>query len=284
MMTDLFEIAGIHPITLRSSNASQLPHMRRMLLFVSIICFVIVGMCSLLVVRAEEKTVPPVVKGTAPLGIVDGMTVPLLIRGFKLGEITELKFPQLKTSPVFRIKSKGAAPGVQRVPTEKIGDTQVEVELTLPVDTPPGTTTFIVIGPKGQSEPRKLVVLESTKTVAEKEPNDGFGQAQEVTLGQTITGVLKGDQNADVFRFTAEAGQRVKIEVQAAQLGSLLNPFVLLHDADGQLLMEMDDGPNGTDPVLEITLPKTGRYFLSIRDADSTSSPIHAYLIRTRGQ
>lgn len=267
-----------------SSNASRQLRRNRILLLVLAICSAGTVGRSQFAVRAEEKKEPPVIKVTAPLGIVDGVTVTLLIRGFKLGEITELKFPELKTPPVFTIKSKGAAPAVQRVPADKIGDTQVEVELTLPVDTPPGTTTFVVIGPHGQSEPRKLVVLEATKVVTEKEPNDGFGEAQEVTLGQTISGVLKEGQNTDIFRFTGEAGKRVKIDVQAAQFGSPLNPFVLLHDADGQLISEVDDGPNGSDLVLETTLPKSGRYFLTIRDAESASSPMHAYLIRTRLQ
>lgn len=280
MQTNLPENVSVHR-TVRLSSASRLLQRRGIILVVFAICSAVAPNRSLLVVRAEEKKERPVVKATAPLGIVDGMTVPFYIRGFKLGEITEMKFPELKTSPVFRIKSKGAAPGVDRIAIDKIGDTYVDFELTLPVDTQPGMTPFVVIGPNGQSEPQKLIVLESIKTVAEKEPNDGFGQAQEVMLGHTITGVLKGGQNADVFRFTGEEGQRVKIEVQAAQLGSLLNPFVLLHNSDGQLLMEIDDGPNGQDPVIEITLPKSGRYFLSIQDADATASPMHAYLIRT---
>lgn len=248
-----------------------------------VLCWIAIGGLALacpLLLGAEDKD-PPVIKAVSPLGIVDGVTATLSIRGFRLADVTELKFPDLKTAPVYKIKSKGSAPKADRVPADKIGDTRMEFELLLPVDTPPGVTTFLVIGPNGKSEPRKLVVLEATKTVAEKEPNDGFSEAQEVILGQTITGVLTGSSKTDIFSFTGETGQRVKFDVQAAQLGSLLNPFISIQNADGRSLMEVDDGPKGADPVVEITLPKSGRYFLSIKDAQDSSSPMHAYLIRT---
>jgi hypothetical protein len=248
------------------------------------LCLATSGLLIVSKVSADEKKEPPIIKAIAPLGVVDGMVVSLTVRGFRLREITGLKFPDLKTAPVVKILSKGAAPQASRVSCEKIGDTQVEFELLLPVDTPPGATTFIVFGPHGQSEARKLMVLDSRKSISEKEPNDGFSEAQDVSLGHTITGVLSKSADRDTYVFSGESGQRVRIEVQAAQLGSLLDPFVLIHNADGQLVMEMDKGPSGPDPILEMTLPKAGRYFISIRDAKDSSSPMHAYLVRTRAR
>lgn len=233
--------------------------------------------------QAEEKKEPPVVKAILPLGVVEGMTAPMLIRGFKLGEITDIKFPELKTAPVFKIKTKGAAPAADKVPADKVGDTQIELDLTWPLDTPAGPTTLVVVGPNGQSEPRKLMILEAQTTVAEKEPNDGFSEAQEFTLGSTITGIV-AKQNTDVFRFAGKKGQRIKVEAIAAQLGSPLDPFLMLHNEDGQLLAEVDDGPTGGDPVLEFTLPKDGPYFITILDAHDLSSPVHAYLLKSAGQ
>ncbi len=235
-------------------------------------------------VQGEEKKEPPVVKTIVPLGIADGMTVPLLIRGFKLTEITDLKFPELKTAPVFKIKSKGAAAAASMAPVEKVGDTQVEFDVTLPIDTPAGMTTFIVLGPNGQSEPRKLMILDSGKSVAEKEPNDGFSEAQEFTLGQTIIGNLAPKQNSDVFRFNGQKGQLVKIEAIARQLGSPLVPFLMLHDSNGRLLAEVDHDAAEGDPVLEFTLTKDDRYFITIQDAHDVSSPVHAYLLKTQAQ
>ena len=253
-------------------------------LLCGVLCVVAAGSFLVTNVSADDKEAPPVIKAIAPLGIADGMTVQLSIRGFRLGDITGLKFPDLKTAPVFKIKSQGVAPAINRASKDKIGDTQVDVELLLPVGTPAGDTTFIVVGPNGQSEPRKILVLDSRKAITEKEPNDGFSDAQGFKLEQTIAGVLSGSSSRDVYGFSGESGQRVKIEVQAAQLGSLLEPLVLIHDADGQLLMESAVGLGGYDPTLEITLIKAGRYFISIRDSKDAASPMHAYLIRVRGQ
>lgn len=233
---------------------------------------------------AGEKKEPPVIKAIAPLGIVDGMPVTLIIRGFKLGEVTGLKFPDLKTAPAVKITSKGAAAQTARVSNEKVGDTQVQFELLLPVDTPPGPTTLVVVGPGGQSEGRKMMVLDSRNAISEHEPNDGFSEAQKFSMGQTIVGVLSQSPDRDIFEFSGEAGKRVRIEVQAGQLGSLLDPFVLIHNAEGQILKEMDKGPSGPDPVLEMTLPESGRYFISVRDSKESSSPMHSYLLRTRVQ
>ncbi len=234
--------------------------------------------------QADEKKEPPVIKAIAPLGIVDGTTAPLIIRGFRLADITDVKFPDLKTAPVFKIKSKGAAPAAGKVPVEKVGDTQLEIEMTLPIDSPAGMTTFYVVGPNGKSEPRKLMILDSRNTITEKEPNDGFSEAQEFTLGQTITGILVTGQNTDVFRFTGQKGQRVKISAVATLLGSPLDPFILLHNADGKLLAEVDDATAGTDPTLEFTLLQDGPHFVTIRDAHEVSSPVHAYLLKAEAK
>ncbi len=272
-----------NPSKLLSEIGSDTMWRRRFWLF-GALCITAPGFLVIPKSFGEEKKEPPVIKAISPLGVAEGTVVSLSIRGFRLGEITGLKFPELKTVPVVKIKAKGTAPQSARVPKENIGDTQLEVELLLPIGTPAGTTPFIVFGSNGQSDARKLMVLDSRKSMSEKEPNDGYSEAQEVSLGQTVAGVLSKAPDRDVYSFSGQSGQRVKIEVQAAQLGSLLDPFVLIHDADGQLLMEMDKGPSGPDPVLEMTLPKTGRYFISVRDSKESSSPMHAYLLRTRVQ
>ena len=56
----------------------------------------------------------------------------------------------------------------------------------------------------------------------------------------------------------------------------------MLHNADGQLLAEIDDHLELADPVLEFTLKKDGPYFLTIMDAHDLSSPVHAYVLLTQ--
>lgn len=231
---------------------------------------------------AEDKKEPPAVKVVTPLGIPPGSATPIVIRGLRLGDATEVRFLDLKTAPVITIKSKGAMKAPDKVPPEKVGDSQIEMELTLPPDLTPGLIRFVVISPLGQSEPHPFVVLDPKTTIAEKEPNDGYLTAQEITVGQTVTGALLPGQNVDVYRFTGKAGQKVQIETQAARFGSVLDPFLLLHNSEGQLLAEIDDGPDGVDPILETVLPADGTYYLSLLDANDKDSPVHVYLLTVK--
>ncbi|MDB5388281.1 MAG: hypothetical protein JWM11_3927 [Planctomycetaceae bacterium] len=232
-----------------------------------------------LVTAQEKKELPPKIKVVTPLGITAGSTTPIVVRGIKLNDVTELRFLDLKTAPSITIKNKGAAKVPDKVPPEKAGDSQIELELTLPADLLPGIIRFIAVSSQGQSEPHQFVVLDQTKTIAEKEPNDGFATAQEIMPGQTVTGSLLPGQNVDVYRFSGKAGQKMTIEIQAARLGSVLDPFLMLHNAQGQLLAEIDDGPDGADPALEFTLPADGIYYLSVLDANDKESPLHLYLL-----
>lgn len=230
-------------------------------------------------VTAQEKKEPPAIKLVTPLGSTTGAPTSITVRGFRLAEVTEFRFLDLKTAPVINVKTKGAAKALDKAPPEKVGDSQAELELTLPPDLPAGIVRFIAISPHGQSEPQQFVVLDPGTTIPEKEPNDGFATAQEIAFGQSIVGTLSPGQNVDVFRFLGKAGQNVRIEVQASRLGSMLDPFLMLHNARGQLLAEVDDGPDRADPVLEFTLPADGTYYLSMLDANDKESLAHLYIL-----
>jgi len=228
---------------------------------------------------AQDKKDLPVVRITSPLGIVPGICSPVTIHGFTLNDVSEIRFLDLKSTPLIQIKSKGTAKPPDKVPPEKVGDSQVEIDLTFPPDVPAGVVRFVVVSPQGQSAAHEFVVLDPMKTITEKEPNDGFSKAQEMELGQSIVGTLAPGQNVDVFRFAGKAGQKVRIETQATRFGSLLDPFLLLHNSQGQLLAEIDDSQDSADPVLETVLPADGIYFLSLLDAHDKESPLHCYIL-----
>lgn len=233
-------------------------------------------------ILAQEKKEPPQIKAVAPFGIARGTTTTIVVRGSNLTPVTELRFPDIKPAPIIKIKSRGDAPGASKISNEKIGNTQLEAEITLPTDAPLKATSLLAVGPNGTSEARQILILDPSKTIVEKEPNDGFAQAQELTLGQSITGILSPNQRTDIFRFTGQSGQKIRIEAQAIRFGSPLDPFLLLHDANGQLLAESENGLEVTDPILEFTLVKDGLHFLTIRDAHDIASPVHAYVLTTQ--
>lgn len=224
--------------------------------------------------KPPEKDAPRVIVAV-PLGIPAGKATKVTLRGLKLDTATEVRFPTPKATAKVLSKGKAAVPNMQDA--KHVGDTQVEIEVTLPADAPEGAAEFTVLTPAGESGPHKLLVEKTIPVIAEKEPNNGFKQAQPVALPQAVDGVIGQNQDVDVFRFEGKAGQRVLIEVLATRYGSALDSYLSLHDADGKLLATNDDIEGSTDSRIEVALPKDGAYFASIIDAHDTGGPAHVY-------
>ncbi len=230
---------------------------------------------------AEKKDVPRI-KVAAPLGAVTGQTTVVTIRGLFLDTATEIRFLDVKSSIEAVIKKKEKAPVLQKQDPQAVGDTQLEVELKVPAELPPGVISFIVVTPTGESDPHKFVVLDPRQTVAEKEPNDGFSQAQEIHRADTVVGALHQPQNADVFKFAGKAGEKIAIEVHASRYGSAFDPLVTLLNERGEILTVADDRQEDTDALIEATLPADGTYFVALIDAHDQGGPAHPYLLLLR--
>jgi hypothetical protein len=225
--------------------------------------------------KPPEKKEAPVVIVALPLGVPAGKATKVTLRGLKLDTATEVRFKAAKVTAKLVGKGKATVPAMQEA--RRVGDTQVEVEVTLPADVPEGAADFTVVTPAGESAPHSLLVEKTIPVIAEKEPNNGFKQAQSVALPQMVDGVIAQNQDVDVYRFEGKAGQRVVIEVLAARQGSALDSYLSLHDADGKLLATCDDIEGSTDSRIELTLPREGAYFASVIDAHDTGGPAHVY-------
>jgi hypothetical protein len=103
--------------------------------------------------------------------------------------------------------------------------------------------------------------------------NDSLAKAKAVPLNSTVEGqILPGpDADVDVYRIEVEEGQRISVEVEAARLGTLHNGgendlAVRILDAAGKVLGRNDDSALYVqDPVLSVQAPKTGTYFIEIK-------------------
>jgi hypothetical protein len=216
-----------------------------------------------------------------PLGVVPGVETKLTIRGQRLDTSTEIRFGDVKATVKIVNKGKANVPNMQDA--AKVGDTQIEATVTLPDDFAGKEAAFTVVTPAGESPPHKLLV-DKTPTIAEKEPNNGFRQAQPVQIPQVIDGAIGQNQDVDVFRFDGLAGQQVVIEVFAARYGSALDSYLTLYNADGQIIASNDDRDGTTDSRIEATLPKVGAYYVSVIDAHDTGGPAHVYRLVIRAK
>ncbi len=209
-----------------------------------------------------------------PLGVAAGATTRLTLRGLRLDTATEVRCQAPKARAKLLSKGKAGVPKAEDVP--RLGDTQVEMELTLPSDHPGRTVTVTVVTPAGESPAHPLLV-ERDPVLAEKEPNNGFREAQPIAVPGELQGSIGQPQDVDVFRIEGKAGQRLVLEVLAARFGSPLDALLTLYDAGGQVVAGSDDVDGSTDARIEITLPRDGVYYLGVADANDQGGPQYLY-------
>ncbi|MCW3054456.1 MAG: Bacterial pre-peptidase C-terminal domain [Chthonomonadales bacterium] len=118
-------------------------------------------------------------------------------------------------------------------------------------------------------------------TVLEAEPNDTPAQATAVPVPGVICGQFlrtdnSPDSDTDFYRFHANAGQRLLIDVQCQAVGSQADATAVLTDTNGKTLMANDD-TYGRDPHLDFTAPQAGDYLLRVRESTGRSAPEMVY-------
>lgn len=124
---------------------------------------------------------------------------------------------------------------------------------TAPDGSPEGPAAATVTDPvpAAPAEPRAVV---------EMEPNNSVADAQWVTSPAVVTGAITGAGEADVFRFSARAGEEFTLEVHAARAGSAL---------DSRL--EVLEAASGA-PVEQVVLQATRDTWFTFRGKDSDMS------------
>ena len=232
--------------------------------------------------KGQKKPGPPRVVVTMPLAVAAGKTNSVRVRGENLTSVTELRFTNEALKPIATIRSQTTIDVPKGAETNKIGNTQMEVEFYFPADAAPGTNYFTAISPLGQSAPQPLVVLRADELIEEREPNGGFKQAQPLPPGKTLVGVVKEAADVDVFRFEGRAVQQAVIEVCAARHGAALDSLLTLYDADGHILAVSDDAGGSSDSRIKFRLTADGRYLVSVIDSFDRGGPAYVYLLRVR--
>ena len=228
--------------------------------------------------KTEIKDAPRVTVAN-PIGITPGKTSGITLRGLHLDTAKELRCREPNVQVKILTKSKVVVPNQQEA--AKVGDTQIECEVTLPSGVKGETISFVVVGPAGEGSAHKLLINAAPAT-KDKEPNNGFAEAQAIQIPQIIDGVIDRPQDVDVFRFEGTAGQKLVCEVQAARYGSGLDSLLTLYDASRRQLACNDDFENSLDSQLSLTLPRTGTYYLSLTDAQDQGGPAHVYRLVVR--
>jgi hypothetical protein len=196
---------------------------------------------------ATAQIVPPTVTGLRPASASSGEAVESEIRGSGLEGITGILF-----------EGEGIA-------VEKVSGTKARVVVAK--GAAPGPRRFRVVGPNGVSNAGIFYVGRPLPTVRESEPNGGFANAQKIAAPSAIVGEIKPGADVDLFAVDLRRGETFVAEAIAARSGSDLDALVTILDADGRALAEADD-TFGRDAVAVLAVPRDGRYFVQVQDAE----------------
>jgi hypothetical protein len=225
--------------------------------------------------QPEKKDLPKVLYAM-PLVVKTEVKQKLTLRGKGLADVKEIEVVGVEDARIKVLGGKAAAVP-NNYPGERVGDSEVNFELELPKGAKPGEVKLIAIGPGGKSNPYTLLLRDELPAVDEKEPNDGFEQAQTITIPTAIEGSIKAERDVDVYIFAGKKGDKLRIEIQAARFGSPLDAMLTLYDADRRVIDSAHEAPNNPDPILNITLPKDGTYYLSAIDCNDLGGSNFGY-------
>ncbi len=232
--------------------------------------------CSSTLPAQEKPAERPKIIAVSPLTLMPGANVHLKIRGLKLRDATEVRVSGAPAGVRAEIVEKKAAEVPNGLDGKLFGDTLVEVTLPVPDEPSAVGIHLSVITPSGTTPTAEVRIALPGSFVPEKEPNNGFREAQPTEFKRTIFGTVKEDKDVDVFRFAAQSGQRIVAEIFAARGPSLLDPVLTLCTAQGQILATSDDSL-GRDARLEARLTSTGDYLLVVQDAHDRGTVWHGY-------
>ncbi|GAB6185416.1 PPC domain-containing protein [Thermopirellula anaerolimosa] len=135
---------------------------------------------------------------------------------------------------------------------------------------------------------RVLFAVDSLPDIAEKEPNDGPGQAQTVPLGTVVNGAIDRAGDHDFYAFTGKKGEEVVLEITARRLGSPVDSFLRLIAPDGRQVAMGDDWEDKgvgwlthhADSYVRAGLPQDGQYRVEVRDMQQGGGEDYLYRLR----
>lgn len=158
----------------------------------------------------------------------------------------------------------------------------VKLQVTVAAEAALGVHEFRVASSLGISSIGQLVVVDQP-VVQETGDNNSLRKANPVAAPGVICGRIEAAEDVDYFKIHSDAGQVLTCEMICARLEDKIHdlqkhadPLVALFDVDGRELAANDDY-YFADSFLSFKVPKTGDYFLQVRDSKYDGDPRWAY-------
>ena len=111
-------------------------------------------------------------------------------------------------------------------------DAQLVASLTIAPNAPLGIQEVRIVTPYGVSNAQRFVVG-NLREVMEEEESEESETPNWLNLPVTVNGEIASIDDEDSFTFSLKKDARLICDVTAQQMGSLLDSYLVLRDADG---------------------------------------------------
>ncbi len=130
--------------------------------------------------------------------------------------------------------------------------------------------------------------IDDVPQVAEREPNNSLGSAQELEPPIIVDGVLNSAGEVDFYRVKGNGGREMVFEIFARRLGSPVDASLTVFDRDGKQVAFNDDHEDlgsgltthHADARIHLKMPPGGDAFVRVTDTQGQSGPTHAYRLK----
>lgn len=227
--------------------------------------FLVIAIFFLTISFAHAQVVPAL-STVSPQGAQQGQNVDIALKGQNLDTATAVWFSGTGITAEIRQETQQAAvlfngAGVSgRVPT----DMQLIASLTIDPNAPLGIQQMRIVTPYGVSNAQNFVVG-NLPEVKENEATEDTEKSNYLELPVTVNGDIASIDDQDSFSFDLKKDVKLICEVTAQRIGSPLDSYLVLQDANGAEVANSGQG-NGLDSLLNYTALETGKYTLHIRD------------------
>lgn len=148
-----------------------------------------------------------------------------------------------------------------------------KLKITVAPDAALGVRELRIATELGVSSVGQLLVVDDPVVLEKPGANNIPADAQPIQLPCVIAGKIEAIEDVDFYKFDAKEGQTLTFEMFCARLQDKIHdlqkhakPMLTLYDADGRELAA-NDTFFFADPLLSFTIPKTGAYYLQVRDS-----------------
>jgi hypothetical protein len=243
--------------------------------------------------NAAAQTSYPMITHTVPVAVQRGRTTEVTVTGqmdfhgvyLALFEGKGITAEIIGESAPEKPAAKKRSPKKSAKPVTR----SVKLKLTVAPDAPLGVREFRLASALGISTIGQLVIVDDP-VIAESGDNNTREKANPITVPCVVSGRIEAVEDVDYFKFHAEEGQILTFEVQCARLEDKIHdlqkhadPMLTLFDAQGRELAANDD-TYFADPLLTFSVPRTGDYYIQIRDSKYDGDPrwVYALLVTNR--